>query len=476
MGSTRPNSGGFRSASGSGPLLGCLALLALPAACGTDEAAPRAAPGHDAGGTANDGSMPDAPDESDAPFDDGGALDAYSADADAAPPSACFRRSDNANLSFEFGQQLPPPDLDALAGDYPETSASYPGNSFATANVGELADPSPSSPTGYGFEKLFFLWSNRCIRLPGITPPEPANPANDACRNKTVRKGNPYRAPAVVDGEELRAAFSTYARAEACTRLQARRAFGAPASALDNLAQTFGLTWLDTDDRSGLPALATSVTFTAPAETRKYLVDVCITEPRTLASDVAGSFLDHEVQDDRSAQRVYDFVLMLRGDLPQKVLHFYTNPLDKTGHANGLYENGNPNVRNIVNQADAFLPVLSTGFTPGNPAVDSAPQPHTRSYEEAYQAMLGFLTDGGSVALTAAQKSKLVLALSLNDSDPDANRLVQMKLMRNHVETSGYRGVEIWRNLAKLGGGCERIENQLLACLGFGVCDGTWGK
>ena len=134
----------------------------------------------------------------------------------AATVEHCFRRDDSKRLNFDVFQVGFPPAFDRKSGDYPATSGGYPGSYYTTFTLATMTRPTPRGASGFSFRKGDFLWANRCIHMRGITPDL------ESCRNTRRYKANGYYKP-IKDaaGRQIRPAFSTYAKANACTMIQA---------------------------------------------------------------------------------------------------------------------------------------------------------------------------------------------------------------------------------------------------------------
>jgi hypothetical protein len=343
--------------------------------------------------------------------------------------------------------------------DYPATSAVYPATDYVTGAVHSITAPTQPSASGLAFRKYFLLWVNRCIQVPGVTP------SLNACRNPRT-KGNGYRG--MIDdgaGDKVRPAFSTYAKADACTLIQAARVLG-QTGGLDAAATAAGLRLWDGDDRVGLAPLARR--FAMPnGQVMTYFVDTCILEAAPEAPDASGIVLDYEVWDNRTPAQTIDIVRNLaqlthrRG----KKLILITDPVPKP--PSGLTAESVPEV---ISELDGFGSAIATGFSLGNPSTHYPARARMRSPWEAYQTQLSVVTDGGRNPLTPQLRRKLIWNIDLNDI-----ALAEGRQLHEEIVRQGYRGVLLARNFQREGGTCDRPVNQTIACLALGQCDGRFG-
>ncbi|HEY2179474.1 MAG TPA: hypothetical protein VGH15_12915 [Caulobacteraceae bacterium] len=377
----------------------------------------------------------------------------------AQPRGACFTRDDNRTPPFEIFQVSPPPPYSPATRDYPAASAVYPATDYVTGAIHSITAPTLPSTSGFTFRKYFLLWVNRCIQLPGVTP------GIDSCRNPRT-KGNGYRR--MIDdgaGDKVRPAFSTYAKADACTLIQARRVLG-ETGGLETSARAAGLTLWDGDDRVRLAPLARR--FAMPnGQMMSYFVDTCILEAAPEAPDASGIVLDYEVWDNRTPAQTVDIVRNLARLTHQrgKKLILITDPVPKP--PSGLTAESVPAV---IDAVDGFGSAIATGSSPGNPSTHYPARGRMRSPWEAYQTQLSVVTAGGRNPLTPQMRRKLIWNIDLNDIAPPEARQLHDEIVRQ-----GYRGMLLARNFQREGGACDRPVNQTIACLALGRCDGRFG-
>lgn len=378
--------------------------------------------------------------------------------------SLCFHRDDNRRMSYDVFQISFPPKFDVQAGDYAKESPVYPASDYATISMKSLRDMSAPSRSGLSFRKHYLLWANRCIHIAGTTPNE------EACRNTMRTKGNGY--PEMIRGDlkdQLRTAYSTYAKADACTLISASKVLGEPQAVLEAAAEADGLELVTAgaSERERLKATARSVTSKA-GESTNYLVDVCVVEPDVLASDTAGIVLDYEVWDSRTPAEAVSLMKRLRDLLHKhgKTFIVTTNPIPRP--PNGI---SGESAREILDLADGFATTIASGASPGNPSTNARRRERQRSVVEDYRLQLGELTDHGKHPLSAKQKAKLIWNISLFDTQLD-----EARELHDEFKQQGYRGVMIFRNFVRQGGACSRTENQVTSCLTLGACDGKFGS
>ena len=75
----------------------------------------------------------------------------------------------------------------------------------------------------------------------------------------------------------------------------------------------------------------------------------------------------------------------------------------------------------------------------------------------------------GASPLTEEMKEKIIWQVSLFDT-----QLAEAKWLHDEIKKQKYRGISLFRNFVRQGGACSRPVNQLIACLGFGACDGEF--
>ena len=380
------------------------------------------------------------------------------ADPDAGAPADCFLREDVKRLAFDFIQLAPPPAFSEVTHDYPDSSGLYPASGFVDGAIRSMDETAHTSASLYRFAKSYLLWTNRCVRMDGFTH----NP-ND-CRNDSEHKGNYGENALKEQGGHTRPAFSTYARADECTIIQARRLLGAEPAALKKLADKVGLQLVDPANRASVAHMP-RVTLSGPQGPQVYFQDVCILAPEPVATDVDGITLDYEVYDQRLPSETFVFLRRMKSVLDEyrKKLFLLTDDLAHGGAKSGIDAS---NIGDILDLVDIFAPVVWSGATPGRPQVELAEQHRRWGVVADLREQIDVLSAHGAAPITGAQRHKLVLAVSLFDLHLDEARQLHAALVDD-----GYRGFMMWRNSAETGGACSRPENQAISCLAFGACD-----
>jgi hypothetical protein len=379
----------------------------------------------------------------------------------------CFEKKDNQRLMYDVFQISAPPRYSAKADDFPSTSPYYPATDYATTSARTLRNQPVVGAGSAKFRAHYLLWANRCIFMKDVTPD------TNACRNTTRIKGNGYPTMAVGRplAEQLRTAYSTYTKANACTMIGAMYALGEGSGEIEKKARTAGVTIVtNARDQAALASIARTVTAGAgrQATTAKYLVDTCVVEPETMGPNAAGIVLDYEVFDDRTPSEALAFLREMR-ELTRrhgKTLIVATNPLPR--EQNGIDVS---NVRDILEIVDGLALPISSGATPGNSDIALTRQERKFSPIDSYKTQVGVLTDNGRALLGRSARGKVIWNVSLHDT-----KLAEARHIREEVLSQGYRGVMIFRNYVKQGGVCSRPANQVTACLAFGDCDGTFGS
>ena len=212
----------------------------------------------------------------------------------------CFRRADNKNLKFKVYQIAPPPEI--LGHDYPDSSPLYPATGYLTNDIKSLNTTSPSSESGFVFEKGYLLSINHCLFMQGLTP------RPEACHNTTNVTGNAFPNDA---GFAVKPMFSTLTRANTCTRLQALRALGGDTGKIEDAAKDDDLKLWDIRDRKELAKLSKTVTL-ANGKSANYLVDVCVLEDMSQAPDASGIMLNDKSPDARTPEQMADFLRVMK--------------------------------------------------------------------------------------------------------------------------------------------------------------------
>jgi hypothetical protein len=377
----------------------------------------------------------------------------------------CFEKKENRRLTYDMFQISVPPRYSASARDYPSTSPYYPATDYVTSSARVMRDQPMTTASGDKFRTHYMLWANRCIFMKDITPD------TNACRNVSRTKGNGYPTMAMDRSlaEQLRTAYSTYAKANACTLVGAMHALGEDAGEIERRARTAGITVVSNKDKDGLASMARVVVAGTgkQATTAKYLVDTCVVEAEAMGPNAAGIVLDYEVFDNRTPAEALAFLREMHDLIRRhgKTFIIATNPLPR--EQNGIDRS---NVRDVLEIIDGLALPISSGATVGVPKISLAQRERTHSPIDSYNVQLGVLTDNGRAPLSRSARGKIIWNVSLYDT-----ALSEARFFREVVVSQGYRGVMIFRNYVKQGGACSRPANQVTACLAFGDCEGTFG-
>jgi len=372
----------------------------------------------------------------------------------------CFRWSDNRKLQFDVFQiGAPPRHTESTHAREDAGSPVLPASDFVTKSVVMLNGAKSGE---HEFKKHYLLWANRCIFMNGYTP------NTESCRNTTRTKGNGY--PSMSLGrtlsDQLRAGFSTYAKANTCTILNAMKVLGESEGALIARAKAANVTLIAQGTApSELNRLAQTVA-AGNGKRARYLVDICVLENQPIARDVAGIVLDYEVFDGRTPTETLSFLRELQTIVKQhsKTLIVATNPLPRP--PNGIDET---NIHAILNLVNGFAVPISSGGSPGNSVSEVPSRPRRQSPVDDYKKQLAIIA--ASTPLDDSVKQKLLWNVSLYDL-----KLAEAKELQAIFKAQNYHGIMIFRNYVKPGGSCSRPENQTIACLAFGDCDGYFGR
>jgi hypothetical protein len=373
----------------------------------------------------------------------------------------------------------------AAKGLWPETSPYYPGNVFSGRPKQELPEFSSSAK----LESLHQLWANRCHFVQYAEDAEHQTASESDCKKMAfVSAGNESLG---VRGRQV--VFSTYKKANACTIIQARRLLRGDADAnLSLVAKRFGLEFLprQEDMEKYWETKKEKITIAslkgAPLQ-GEFLVDKCIA-PTEGISPAGGISLDYEVSDDRPpglATSLLGSLGKLAHSQNKKVIVF-TNPITSELNSYGIDRS---NFRRILSYVDMISINLATGAgkgVEGNPqmGIPSRPdRPAVRTHLESLESILAEIehTKSGKKPFTQEEQKRIMWGVGLFYTDIDDAKLLYKKLFVDNQ----YGGVAIQRAFVPQGGACDRTEqhidktvqvNQVIACLSFGVCDGSFRK
>lgn len=370
----------------------------------------------------------------------------------------CFRREDNLGLKYTVIQVANPPPYSAAARDYVETSPYYPGSLYASGLRGVVERSGPSA-SGVRFDRYYLQWVNRCLFLPGVTP------TPGACRNTNRSKGNGYPA---MPGESLktqvRPVFSTYEKANTCTLIQIERVLGEPDASLEASAHRVGLTLDANSNPQAIQARGRNVQL-ANGQNAAYLVDECVLDSSPGGPNLAGVMLDFEAWDLRTPEETVDFVRKVRAVTSRHgvKLGILTDPLPR--ELNGMAASS---VHGILAQVDVFAPAVATGASAGNAAMEVLRRQRQVDPATNFESQVAVF--GGLGSLTKAERAKIVWQVGLYDISVDEAAELRRRIVRD-----GFAGVGIAREYVREGGACSLPQNQVIACLTLGACDGRFG-
>ncbi len=369
-----------------------------------------------------DASIPPPRDDAAAPRDSGAEEDAGcrctapsfcvdGACSNPAPSSNCF--GPEQALAFEFIRNAPPPEPDGPAYRF------YPVSRAVTLNAHALMrarDPH--------VERHYFLWANRCNRF-----------EDNGCANHP--KGNPPELE--IRGTPRRFRFTTWERADACTRAQLDELLGA--SADTNLAA------------AGLRIARNVATLEAslqPDETD--FMDVCFLDPNTrgLGADhrIDGVTIDYEVQDGRPPSSAVGLLTALAARLHAEGLAaaLWTNPLNRpSARANGLLPSSAPAILAALDRVS----ILRSGA------------PEVADVTMDLQDQLAVW--GGGTLPSALHKIYVIFELR-------RLTLEEARRTRRLVVDLGLAGIAPWRNGARITNDCAEPPMKLVRCLAYGEC------
>jgi len=323
----------------------------------------------------------------------------------------CFTAEDDRNLAFAVIQQAPPPRAGESGYRY------YPLNAAATMQMATLR----SAPTG--IDTYFFHWANR------------SNAAFvDAAGRMTMRKSNLQ--PSAVGLRHQRTAFSSVARADACTMAQLAGLLGMPAQA----------------DGTGITLVSETG---APDAGEQGAVDTCVLTATPLPAGVRGVLLDFEVADGRSA------------DQARKLLIDYAAQVHRAGRRAILLIDpfDAPSQRQTgIDATNAAAIVAAFDWTTvmlwsGNAA---------HSVPASYRAQRAIVDVAGAV-----DPHRLIVDFELAGTSAQDAAFVHDAIVRDRLG-----GVIFWRNRADQGGDCASPVNRKIAAVVFGpdAREHPWGE
>lgn len=311
----------------------------------------------------------------------------------------CFTARQNQHLPFAVIQQAPPPR--AGEADY----RYYPQTAVATMQMDTL------SRAPAGTDAYFFHWANR-------------SNAN------VVRK--PNLQPSSSGLRRQRTAFTSVARADACTMAQLASLLGTPDEAKPEAA------------KSGMTLVLQSSQPDDAARNRSAVgpSDACVLPDAALPSSVRGVLLDFEVADGRSPDEALALLTRYAARVHRAGLRaiLLIDPFDAPSQR--LTGIGQSNAGAIVRAFDTTTLMLWSK----NAAHDLA---------ASYRAQRAIVGD--------VDPQRLVIDFDLaGTSEADA------AFVHTAIERDRLGGVLFWRNRASQGGNCSDPVNRKIALIVFG--------
>ena len=322
----------------------------------------------------------------------------------------CFTAADNARLSFQVIEQAPPPhkaDQDGYI-YYPLTAA-------ASMQLAAVIHAAPQFPA------YWFQWANRSNAV-----------LSNSAGTVVVRKANLQ--PSLAGKRQQRTAFTSVARANACTLAQTASVLGLPQKAQAFAAEGPVRLVGEAQQADGAPL--------GPPDT-------CVIPQGRLTAPRAGVLIDYEVQDGRSPAQTTAFLARWAQLVHAAGRHaiLLLNPLDAPTQAYTGITAGNAHA--LV----AAFDLTTIQLWSGN-AQHSIPASYA-----AQKAMIaaggGF--DGGRVLI---------------DFDLAGTTLADAQWVRRTIIADRLAGVLFWRNEAHQGGDCASDVNGKIAAIALGTAPG----
>ncbi|WP_428332144.1 hypothetical protein [Novosphingobium sp.] len=324
---------------------------------------------------------------------------------------ACFGAADNRRLTFQVLQNAP-----TSKSSRQRPYAYYPQTGVASMQLQSVVAPLPGTATYY------FQWANRANT-------SLANADGEAI----VRKANLQ--PSFTGKRKQRSAFTSVARADACTLAQTAGVLGWPDRAA-GYARAAGIRLVGESAQPDAGSVGPPDTCIAPAGSLA---------PVKSGGGGSGVLLDYEVQDGRTPAQTTAFLrqwaqLVHDGHRPAILL---TNPIDApTQVYTGVTAD---NAHTLVETFDLTTILLWSR----NPEHDLA-----ASYEKQKAAIAaGGKFDG----------SRVLIDFELAGTTLEDARFVRRAIVADHLA-----GVFFWRNGARQGGMCTSDVNARIAAIAFG--------
>lgn len=317
---------------------------------------------------------------------------------------ACFTSLDNKRLSFQVIQQTPPPTVDATYYPY------YPLTAAASMQLGSLALGQP------GVDTWYFQWANR------------SNAPLYNARGKLVPRKANFQ-PHIGASRVQRTAFSSLAKADACTLAQTASILQRPAMAA-KIARSAKVTLVSESHQADGAGQGPN--------------DTCVLADGTLPKASKGILLDFEPQDGRSASQTLafmkQFTKMVRSAGRKSML--LLDPFDApTQIYTGISAS---NANSIVAMFDLTAIMLWS-------------RSKQKSLQASYEAQMAMIRSGGPV-----DGQRLLINFDLAGTSEADARFVRKVILEDKLA-----GVMFWRNWAKQGGSCETDVNRKIASIVF---------
>lgn len=360
----------------------------------------------------------------------------------------CFTQQDSLALPFEV-IRIGAPKFDTRTGLFKDAN-NFPATMMMNGGDG-APSVSPISKDGVEFEYSGNIWANRCVNIGGVQ--------NWECPNFLKTKGNYYRGIVTVQrngmDRQVRPIFTTYSRANACTRIQVGFALGFSDDALKLMASNNQLTIVKWEERATvLPKMVRDIRLPNGSE-NTYWVDLCLLDKSPMAASATAISVDYEVQDSRpesSTQNVISQIATMVHNRGKKLI-VYTNDLDSAmPYYNGISQN---NMDAILNAVDVF------SFTVGSKAslgcYEVPPSPRLTSPISNMYANLNFITNNGR---RKVDYRKLAPWVNLYDLQPD-----EASALYSILRQTNMKGIYLPNSNLEVGGSCSLPVNQSIGKL-----------
>jgi Ca2+-binding RTX toxin-like protein len=348
-------------------------------------------------------------------------------------------RSDNDQLTFEAWRQAPPP---RQVGGTADNYANFPGNFFASMQTDQI-----SSSTDATVEAAAWIWINRAL-------------------GGQNQKPNPLPGVLIkIDDVEARAEYTTLAKADAATTIQALYAAGAPMSVLNQIASAAGYNpATDIITADDAEANAQSIFNRFATDGSNYIVardKIILPDARINgAANPWGIVLDFETVDNRTEAQVLNFLIGTNGSglipLIQSYgleVQFFTDALNSTIHRKmGLTESS---LNQIANASDRITIMASSTYNySGGSVLDSLDQ---------------------QIAILKGPNGNLPVDLSeiVVIYDLGHGTIAEAKQVHDYIVAKGLAGAMVWRDGAPVIGDEALIPNAMIAAL-YGITGKDW--